>query len=72
MKDILESGPSIKYEFRDPVPNNIVLNAGNEEMLKVTEDGFYVRGVKVPQDEHEARAVYNCFREWLTWSQLNR
>lgn len=68
----MHSQPTPKYEFRDPEPNNIVLNAGKEEMLKVTRDGFYVRGVKVEQDEQEAAAVYNCFREWLTWAQLNR
>jgi hypothetical protein len=35
------------------------------EMLKVAEDGFYVRGVKVEQDESEAKKVYDAFVEWL-------
>lgn len=52
--------------------NNITLNAGSEEMIKVTKDGFYVRGQLVPQDEKEAKEVYAAFREWLTWATLNR
>jgi hypothetical protein len=50
----------------------ITLNAGiNDEMLRVTADGFYVRGVKVPVDDNEALAVYNAFRAWMTWAALN-
>lgn len=44
----------------------------NTEMLRVTKDGFYVRGVRVPQDEKEAEIVYNAFHEWLTWAVLTR
>ena len=43
-----------------------------EEMLRVAEDGFYVRGVRVPQDDKEALAVYNSFQQWLAWAQLQR
>jgi hypothetical protein len=43
-----------------------------DEMLKITQDGFYVRGVKVPQDEREAESVYKTFHQWLTWATLNR
>lgn len=76
-KDIQMHGPAtpdpVTYEFTGMAnPNNICLNAGSETMLKVGPDGFWIRGVKVPQDEKEAAAVYECFREWLTWSQLNR
>jgi hypothetical protein len=54
-------------------PNNaITLHSGDIEMLKITEDGFYVRGVKLTQDDKEIKEVYNCFKEWLTWSTLNR
>ena len=50
----------------------ITLHAGiNDEMLRVTADGFYVRGVKVPVDDKEALAVYNAFRAWMTWAALN-
>ena len=52
--------------------NNITLNAGDTEMLRVTSDGFFVRGVAVPVDEKESLAVYNCFKEWLAWASLNR
>jgi len=41
-------------------------------MLRVAKDGFYIRGVKVPQDEKEALAVYKTFHQWLTWAALTR
>lgn len=43
-----------------------------EEMLRISKDGFYVRGVKVPVDDKEAMAVYNSFQQWLAWAQLQR
>lgn len=43
-----------------------------QEMLRISKDGFYVRGVKVEQDDREAELVYNNFKQWLTWAQLNR
>jgi len=53
--------------------DNIVLNTGSaSEMLRVAKDGFYVRGVKIEQDEKEAEKVYNAFHQWLTWATLNR
>jgi hypothetical protein len=72
MRDIDVSGPSTPYKFRDPELNNIVLNAGSEEMIKVTEDGFYVRGVKVEQGPEEAEQVYEAFRQWLAWASLTK
>jgi hypothetical protein len=56
--------------FRDPTPNNIICLAGGEEMLRVSPDGFWVRGVKVEQDEKEAQAVYNAFKQWMAWASL--
>jgi len=53
-------------------PNTITCLAGGEEMIRVGPDGFWVRGQKVPQDDHEAKAVYRAFKEFLTWSQLTR
>ena len=53
-------------------PNTITCLAGGEEMLRVGPDGFWVRGVKVPQDDHEAKIVYNAMKEFFTWTQLNR
>ena len=55
-----------------PPENSVVLHCAGEEMLKIAEDGFYVRGVKLDQDDKEMQAVYNCFKEWLAWSTLNR
>lgn len=53
--------------------DNIVFNTGSAtEMLRVAKDGFYVRGVKIKQDEKEAEKVYNAFHQWLTWATLNR
>jgi hypothetical protein len=53
-------------------PNNIIMNVGTTEMLKVAPDGFYVRGVKVTQDDKEAETVYNAFKAFLVWAELNR
>jgi hypothetical protein len=58
--------------FRDPEPSNITCLAGGVEMLRVGPDGFWVRGVKVEQDAQEAQAVYNAFKQWMAWQQLNR
>jgi hypothetical protein len=54
--------------------NTITFQAGNPstEMLKVSQDGFWVRGVKVEQDDKEAEKVYNAFRAWMVWAELNR
>ena len=46
--------------------------AGNDEMLKISPNGFYVRGQPVPIDAHEAETVYNAFQAWLTWHNLQR
>jgi hypothetical protein len=46
--------------------------AGGEEMLRVSTDGFWVRGKQVKQDDTEAEVVYNAFKAWMIWAQLNR
>jgi hypothetical protein len=51
-------------------PNNIVCQAGGVEMLRVGPNGFWVRGVQVPQDDQEALAVYNAFKQWMAWTSL--
>ncbi len=68
-----------EYEgmYADPVydtvpPNTITCFAGSEEMLKISHDGFWVRGQKVAQDDKEAQIVYNAFKAWMTWAQLNK
>ena len=63
----------IDLEIENPVPHTIVFNAGtDDEMLKITPDGFYVRGVRVEQDEHEAEAVYKAFKEFMTWAIISK
>ena len=61
-----------EVQFRDAAtqPNNITCLAGGEEMLRIGPDGFYVRGVKVPQNDQEALAVYNAFKQWMAWMSL--
>lgn len=43
-----------------------------DEMIRVTKDGFYVRGEKVPQDDKEAETVYNAFKQWMAWAALTQ
>ena len=52
--------------------NTITCLAGGAEMLRVSPDGFWVRGVRVEQDDTEAEIVYNAFKAWMAWAQLNR
>jgi hypothetical protein len=52
--------------------NNITCMAGGAEMLRVSPEGFWVRGEKVAQDSNEAETVYQAFKAWMTWAQLNR
>jgi hypothetical protein len=46
--------------------------AGNDEMLKISQNGFYVRGKRIPMDDKEAETVYNAFQGWLTWQNMQR
>ena len=64
----------VEYVFHEPKePNAIALmTAGMDEMIKITEEGFWVRGKKVPQDDKEAETVYNAFKQWLAWANLQR
>ena len=66
------STPQPVLSISSPPENNIVFHSGKAEALKVTEDGFYVRGVKVEADEHEAAAVYKAFKEFLVYHALTR
>ena len=50
----------------------ITFSGGTSEMLRIAKDGFYIRGIRVNQDEKEAELVYNTFHQWLTWATLNR
>jgi hypothetical protein len=54
-------------------PSTIVLRAGgDDEMLRVTQEGFWVRGVRVKQDDQEAEIVYNAFKQWMAWASLTQ
>ena len=66
------SGNNIGISDVQAKPSNITCITGGVEMLKVAEDGFYVRGMKVPVDDKEAATVYNAFKEFLVWSRLHR
>lgn len=58
----------------EPERNTVAFHAGtpSTEMLKVAPDGFWVRGVKVEQDEQEAKRVYEAFKGWMLWAELNK
>jgi hypothetical protein len=62
--------PDVKFHSYDT--NQITLIAGQNEMLRITDDGFYVRGIRVEADDNEAKRVYNAFKEFLVWAALNR
>ena len=64
--------PTPVLSVTEPPESNITFHAGSSEMLKVTEDGFYVRGVKVEADEKEASSVYKAFKEFLVYHALTR
>ncbi len=74
-RDVLDDpSNTVHYEVRDPEPSAIAFHTGglnSDEMLRIAPDGFYVRGVRVPADEHEALTVYNAFKQWLAWAQLS-
>jgi hypothetical protein len=66
---------NVEYTLREEQPNAIAFHTGglgSEEMIRVDKDGFYIRGVRVPADEHEAETVYNAFKQWLAWANLQR
>ena len=69
---INDTPPRPVLSMSAPPANNIVFHAGTAEILKVTEDGFYVRGVKVEADEKEAAAVYKAFKQFLVYHALTK
>ena len=70
--------PAPDSEFRMMIPpteDAITFHTGgtgSPELLRVAPDGFYVRGVKLEQDEKEAQAVYKAFKRFLVESELRR
>ena len=60
------------WGYNNPEEKNIVFKTGTAEMLRVSPEGFYVRGIKVEQGPDEARAVYNAIKQIITWDTLQR
>ena len=52
--------------------SDITFHVGTGELMRIEKNGFYVRGIRVPQDEKEAEKVYNAFHQWLTWAVMTR
>jgi hypothetical protein len=53
--------------------NTIVFKTDSQtEMLRVTPDGFYIRGVKVEQGPEEAKSVYKAILQMIMWDTLRR
>ena len=53
-------------------PNTTTFFCNGDEMLRFSDKGFWVRGKQVEQDDKEAKAVYNSFKQWLAYQQLAR
>ena len=64
--------PDPIISFAGPFERNITFMGGAAEILKITEDGFYVRGKKVPVDEEEGLAVYCAFKQFLVHHALTK
>ena len=64
--------PILTFEPKENNASNITLYTNQTEMLRVAEDGFYVRGKKLDIDDEEAKSVYKAFRQWLIWTELLR
>ena len=66
------NGPTYTFHGNGEYQNSVSFMCKGEEMLRCGPDGFFVRGLKVDQDDTEAKQVYNSFKEWLVWQQLSR
>jgi hypothetical protein len=66
----LNREPDSRFSSRDA--NQITMSTAGTEMLRIAEDGFYVRGIRVEADEREAKIVYEAFKAFLAWSELSR
>ena len=63
---------SVSSPSKEGENSNITFYTQGNEMLKVTSDGFYVRGKKIPVDDKEAESVYRAFRQFLVWAALTK
>lgn len=69
------SNINVEYNLHELQSSAIAFHTGgvgSEEMIRVDKDGFYIRGVRVPADEREALTVYNAFKQWLAWANLQQ
>jgi len=64
--------PIFSFESKEKQQSNITFITNQNELLRIAEDGFYVRGKKLDIDEEEARSVYRAFKEFLIWNALTR
>jgi len=55
----------------EPV-SDITFKAGQNPILKITEEGFYVRGKKVRANKNESAAVYKAFKQFLVYHALTK
>jgi hypothetical protein len=62
-------GVSPELESRQ---SSLAMFVNGSEMMRVAQDGFYVRGIRVPADDREAETVYNAFKQFLVWAEINR
>jgi len=72
MNNWAQNQPTDPVTFELPKNNNVTMIVSGNEMLRVAEDGFYVRGKKVTVDDKEAETVYNAFKDFLVWNRLSR
>ena len=70
----IATGEKFNVNSDGTIENSITFNTNDNlnEMIKITNDGFYIRGKKVPQDDKEAETVYNAFKQWLMWANMTR
>ena len=72
IEDLEKFSAESKLSVNNLQYNNITFTVSNTEMIRVAQDGFYIRGAKVPVDDKEAETVYNAFKQFLVWSELHR
>lgn len=60
------------YKIHDGKVSALTMIVNDTEWIKITDNGFWVRGVRVEQGPEEARIIYEAFREFLMWSNLTR
>lgn len=54
-----------RYALSERRALDVSFNGPDGEMIRISRDGFYVRGERIEQDAHEARRVYRAFLQWM-------